>query len=175
MKINGAMLCALLILLGSGSAARGGDAYLYPMYEDYWAGEPGPKKGGDKEGPAPAVREAPGEKKHPARQRVPGFLFPKKLGFGVAVGVPYDMFYLSDSYYLLEGSTWSRSRSYRGPWETVPRAKLPPLLLKHDLATIRRLRNREFREYFEKGERYRGRHFRPEFRPERKTKGKRPD
>ena len=175
MRRKEAMLFALLILLGSGSVGWGGDAYMYPMYQEYWAGEPEPKKGGDKEGPAPAAKRAPEGKERPAWQRVPGFLFPKKLGFGVAVGVPYDMFYLSDSYYLLEGGTWSRSRSYRGPWETVPRAKLPPLLLKHDLATIRRLRNREFREYFEKGERYRGRHFRPEVRPERKTKGKRPD
>ena len=168
------MLLAALLLLGSGSLGRVGATYYpYPMYEEYWADQPHPERGGNGEAPAPApaAKGAPGAKAPSAWQRVPGFLFPKELGYGVAIGVPYDMFYLSGSYYLLEGERWSRAPSHRGPWRPVPRTKLPQILLKHDLAEIRQLRNREFREYWEKGERYKGKHF----RPGGKTKGKRPN
>lgn len=34
----------------------------------------------------------------------PDFLYPPELGFGVAVGVPYDMFYLSGGYYIYRGA-----------------------------------------------------------------------
>jgi len=39
----------------------------------------------------------------------PDFLYPPELGFGVAVGVPYDMFYLSGGYFVYRGGGWYRT------------------------------------------------------------------
>lgn len=162
---------ALALLGGSGQSLADDTYYPYPMYERYWEDVTGPEAPGNGKA-APDGTQAPREAQPPpAWQRVPGFLFPKELGFGVAVGVPEDLFYLSGVYYRVREGAWQRSPSWRGPWKPVARAKLPPVLLERDLASIRRLRNREFREYWEKRESYPGRHF----RPEREGGKKRPD
>ena len=44
----------------------------------------------------------------------PAFLYPPELRFGVAVGVPYDMFYLSGIYYVFRGGGWYQTSSYGG-------------------------------------------------------------
>jgi len=91
----------------------------------------------------------------------PEFLFPAKLGFGVAVGVPYDMMYLSKTYYCWQGGVWYRANSYRGPWTELGASQLPPELHKNTLAKIRELRNREFKDYWKDKEHYQGKRFRP--------------
>jgi hypothetical protein len=92
----------------------------------------------------------------------PLFLAPPSLGFSVAVGIPYDMVYVSGSYYLYQGDVWYRSPYYNGPWHVVKRKHLPPGLRKHKFDRIRYIRDEEYRHYRGNEARYRGRHFRPD-------------
>jgi len=94
----------------------------------------------------------------------PDFLYPPQLGFGVAVGVPYDMFYLSGDYYVYRGGGWYRTSSYGGEWRQVRPRELPPELRRHKIERIRAFRDREHRVYSNDRERYRGKYFRPESR-----------
>ena len=101
--------------------------------------------------PAPVVIEEP-----------PLFLYPPELGFGVAVGVPYDIFYISGFYYLNRGDIWYRSDYYNGPWMVTRYKSLPPGLRRHRFERIHYYRDREYRHYQDEHDRYHGRHFRPE-------------
>lgn len=92
----------------------------------------------------------------------PVFLVPPALGFSVAVGVPYDLFYISGMYYFYSGGVWYRGPYYNGPWVLVKHKHLPPGLRKHKFERIRHFRDEEFRAYRADESRYRGKHFRPE-------------
>jgi hypothetical protein len=101
--------------------------------------------------PPPVVIEEP-----------PLFLYPPELGFGVAVGLPYDMFFISGSYYLKRGDAWYRGSHYNGPWATTRYRSLPPGLRSRRFEQIHYYRDREYRAYQARHEGYHGRHFRPE-------------
>ncbi len=94
----------------------------------------------------------------------PDFLYPPELGFGVAVGVPYDMFYLGDVYYVFRGGGWYRTSAYGGNWIQVRPRELPPELRRYKIARIHQFRDREYRVYGRDRDHYRGQHFRPEVR-----------
>jgi hypothetical protein len=138
--------------------------FPYDTINDYYKTQPPPEAG---RAPAPASPvqrpaqrpERPGQP--PAPERAPEFLFPPQLGFGVAVGVPYDMVYLSKTFYQWYAGVWQRSASYRGPWTQLSVGQLPPELQKFHLAKIRALRNKEFRVYWKDPERYQGKRFVP--------------
>jgi hypothetical protein len=90
------------------------------------------------------------------------FVYPDALGFYVAVGVPYDLFYLQNSYFLFRDGRWFRAPSSRGPWlEQGPR-NLPQVLRRQRLERIREYRTREYMIYNRDREHYRGKHFRSE-------------
>ena len=91
----------------------------------------------------------------------PDFLYPPELGFGVAVGVPYDMFYLSGSYFVYRGGGWYRTPSYGGSWIRVRNQGLPPELRRYNIAKIHEFRDREYRVYAKDRQHYRGRSFNP--------------
>jgi len=91
----------------------------------------------------------------------PDFLYPPELGFGVAVGVPYDMFYLSGVYYIYRGGGWYRTSSYGGSWVRLRHRELPPELRRYKIARIHEFRDREYRGYSRDRDHYRGRFFRP--------------
>jgi len=92
----------------------------------------------------------------------PEFVMPSALGFYVAVGVPYDIFYVGNTYYLYRDNGWYRAPYYNGPWRGVERRHLPPGLRKHKFERIRYYRDEEYRHYRGDHDRYRGRHFRPD-------------
>ena len=96
----------------------------------------------------------------------PDFLYPPELGFGVAVGVPYDMFYLSGVYYVFRGGGWYRTPSYGGNWVKLRPRELPPEIRRYKIERIHAFRDREFRGYTRDRDHYRGQHFRPEERRE---------
>jgi hypothetical protein len=155
-----ASLSLLLVSAWSGSAAP--PYFPYDTIEDYYKTAP--------EQPAPPPAQQPSEVpgKAPARARgpvvitqPPEFLFPAKLGFGVAVGVPFDMMYLGDYFYYWQGGVWYRASSYRGPWTALGESQLPPELRKFTLAKIRELRNQEFNAFWKDKEHYKGKRFRP--------------
>lgn len=88
------------------------------------------------------------------------FIYPDSLGFYVAVGVPYDLFYVNSSYYVFRDGIWLRASSSRGPWMTMKSRDLPPGLRRHRIERIRAYRNEEYDNYRRDQDHYRGRHFR---------------
>lgn len=111
--------------------------------------------------PAPVVRPAPAPMEF-FIEEPPEFIVPSALGFYVAVGVPYDLFYLSNTYYLYRNNTWYRAPRYNGPWVATSYRRLPPGLRRHKFEKIRHHRDHEYREYRDNGRHYQGRHFRPD-------------
>ena len=87
------------------------------------------------------------------------FILPGALGFYVAVGVPYDLFYTNNSYYLFRDGSWLRAPNSRGPWMIMSRRDLPPLLRRQRIERIRAYRNAEYEIYRRDREHYHGRHF----------------
>jgi len=91
----------------------------------------------------------------------PEFLYPSELGFGVAVGVPYDMFYLSGVYYVYRGGGWYRTSSYGGNWIRMRNWEIPTQLRRYNIGKIHQFRDREYRTYANDRGHYRGQYFRP--------------
>lgn len=86
------------------------------------------------------------------------FVYPEELGFYVAVGVPYDLFYLNNLYFIYRDGQWLRSRSSRGGWTAVRYRELPPVLRRHRIERVREYRTREYVVYQRDRDHYRGRH-----------------
>jgi hypothetical protein len=107
-------------------------------------------------------------------QGPPMFVMPQSLGFYVAVGVPYDIFYVGGQYYLYQGNSWYRAPYYNGPWGAVPYKHLPPGLRKHTYDRIVYYRDQEYRVYRNEHDNYRGKHFKPgkEWKEQRKEEKK---
>ena len=92
----------------------------------------------------------------------PLFITPPRLGFHVGVGVPYDIVFAYDTFYLYYGASWYRASAYAGPWTIVQYDGLPPIIRKQRIENIRRYRDEEYRTYRRDPNHYRGRQFRPE-------------
>jgi hypothetical protein len=88
------------------------------------------------------------------------FILPGPLGFYVAVGLPYDLFFVNNNYYLFRDGLWFRSHRSQGPWATVRHRSLPPGLRRHKIEQIRHYRDAEYDIYRHDREHYRGKHFR---------------
>ena len=104
------------------------------------------------------------------------FVYPEDLGFYVAVGVPYDLFYVRNNYYLFRDGRWLRASRSRGPWVVMQRRDLPPGLRRQKLERIRAFRNAEYDVYRHDRDHYRGRHFhagKEEWKAERKEEKER--
>jgi hypothetical protein len=71
----------------------------------------------------------------------------------VAVGVPYDIFFISGRYYYLHGDHWFWGPGYGGPWTYVAFEGLPPGLRKYKVRQLREFREREYKVYKVKGSR----------------------
>jgi hypothetical protein len=65
----------------------------------------------------------------------------------VAVGIPYDLYFVSGRYYYLRGDNWFWSPGYGGPWNYVAYSSLPPGLRKFRPARLHEFREREYRVY----------------------------
>lgn len=101
------------------------------------------------------------------------FIFPESLGFYVAVGLPYDLFYVGKKYYLYRDGYWHRAHHSRGPWVVVSHRNLPSGLRKHSVERLRYYRDEEHNAYRRDEDHYRGKHFRSakeEWRKERQKK-----
>ncbi|KAF0221058.1 MAG: hypothetical protein FD174_771 [Geobacteraceae bacterium] len=75
----------------------------------------------------------------------PEFVQPAELGFYAAVGVPYDLFYVSGRYYLSRGNVWYSAPYYNGPWVTARYQTLPWGLRRYPFERIRYYRDMEYR------------------------------
>lgn len=88
------------------------------------------------------------------------FILPGALGFYVAVGLPYDLFYVGKKYYLYRDGYWHRAHHSQGPWVILSHRDLPPGLRKHKIERLRYYRDEEHEVYRREEENYRGKHFR---------------
>ena len=165
-------LTALALLLANAWTGEAAPYFPYDTIDKYYGIKPpeqpdsnqpsaGQQPARQQSPERPAVTPAPQEGEPVAVTVPPEFLFPPKLGFGVAVQVPYDMMYISGNYYRWQGGIWYRASSYRGPWTSLRESQLPPELRKQTLARIRELRNAEFSAYWKSKDNYQGRRFRP--------------
>jgi len=86
----------------------------------------------------------------------PRFIYSRNLGFHVSVGVPYDIAYVNNGYYLYRGGSWYLAPAYYGPWSMVSQRRLPPGLRNHRYEQIRQYRDYEYRSYMRDRDHYRG-------------------
>ena len=77
----------------------------------------------------------------------------------VAVGVPYDIFFVGGRYYYFHGDNWFWASGYGGPWVHVVHKSLPPGLQKYKVVQLRDYREREYRVYKTQGPKFKGQHF----------------
>ena len=77
----------------------------------------------------------------------------------VAVGVPYDIFFLEGRYYYVHGDNWFWAPGYGGPWVHVVYTRLPPGLRRYKVVQLREYREREYRIYKVQGQGFKGKHF----------------
>jgi hypothetical protein len=98
--------------------------------------------------PAPVIVQAP-----------PPMLFLPEPGVYVAVGIPYDVFFVGGRYYYFHANHWFWGPGYAGPWTYVEYRSLPPGLRKHKVVVLREYRDREYKVYTVQGSKFKGQHF----------------
>ncbi len=104
------------------------------------------------------------------------FVYPSQLGFYVAVGVPYDLFRVQNSYYLFRDGRWFVAPGSHGPWAVTRFRDLPPGLRRHNIERIRAYRSAEYDIYRRDPGHYHGKHFmtgRDEWKEHRKAEKER--
>ncbi len=90
----------------------------------------------------------------------PEFVAPPELGFYVAVGVPYDLYFYDNRYWLWRSGAWYSAPFYNGPWVTVGINSVPYGIRRFPFERIHYYRDNYFRHYHGVGgPEYR--HFRP--------------
>jgi uncharacterized membrane protein YgcG len=89
----------------------------------------------------------------------PTMVYLAEPGMFVAVGVPYDIYFISGRYYYLHGDNWFWASGYDGPWVVVQRRSLPPGLQKYKIVQLRDFREREYRVYKTQGPKFKGQKF----------------
>jgi hypothetical protein len=77
----------------------------------------------------------------------------------VAVGVPYDIYFVGGRYYYLHGAHWFWGPGYGGPWTYVAVERLPPGLRRYKIKQLHEFRDREYRVYRAKGPNFGGTYF----------------
>jgi hypothetical protein len=104
----------------------------------------------------------------------PTMLFLGQPGLYVAVGVPYDIYYIAGRYYYFHDGHWFWAAGYGGPWVFVEGRALPPGLRKYRIEQLRGYRDREFKSYKVQGPKYNGRHFVGDRKSDPKFRGDHP-
>jgi hypothetical protein len=89
----------------------------------------------------------------------PAMVFLPEPAVYVAVGVPYDIYFVSGRYYYMHGDHWFWGSGYDGPWVVVEQRHLPPGLAKYKVVKLREYRDREYKVYKVQGPGYKGKHF----------------
>jgi len=77
----------------------------------------------------------------------------------VAVGVPYDIFFLNGSYYYFHAGHWFLGPAYGGPWTYVAVEQLPKGLRKYKVKELHEFRDREYQVYKVQGPAFHGTYF----------------
>ena len=77
----------------------------------------------------------------------------------VAVGIPYDIYFVTGRYYYLHGNDWFWAQGYNGPWVYVSYNALPPGLRKYRVERLHEFRERESKAYVSQGPAFKGKYF----------------
>ena len=88
----------------------------------------------------------------------PTMLFLPEPAIYVAVGTPYDIFFIDGRYYYFHGDNWFWASGYRGPWVHVVYRSLPLGLRKFKVHHLRQYREREYAVYRVQGPKFKGKH-----------------
>lgn len=91
----------------------------------------------------------------------PDFVEPPELGFYVAVGVPFDLFFFNNIYYLYRDNCWYSSRYYNGPWGGISYNHVPYALHRYPFDRIHNYRDNYYGHYRRYGSWNGQRHFTP--------------
>lgn len=87
----------------------------------------------------------------------PTMLFLAEPGVYVAVGIPYNLYYVSGRYYYAHGAEWFWAAGYDGPWVHVSYRSLPGGLQRYKIAQLHVYRDREYEAYRARGPQFSGR------------------
>ncbi len=74
----------------------------------------------------------------------PCMLFVPRLGLYMAVGIPYDLLFSGNHYYISHKGNWYRSKRFRGPWRLVHHNRLPDIVRTLTWREIRTCLNRQY-------------------------------
>jgi hypothetical protein len=80
----------------------------------------------------------------------------------VAVGIPYDIYFVGGRYYYLHGNDWFWAQGYNGPWVYASYNSLPSGLRKYRVERLHEFREREYKVYEAQGPAFKGKHFEAE-------------
>jgi len=92
-------------------------------------------------------------------QARPTMIYLREPAVYVAVGVPYDIYFVGGRYYYLHGKDWFWGSGYKGPWTYVEYRSVPPGLQKYKLEKMHEFREREYKDYKSHGAAFKGQHF----------------
>ena len=92
----------------------------------------------------------------------PEMIIVPEAGVYVAVGVPYDIYFINARYYYFHNGYWYWARGYGGPWVHVEYRTLPPGLRKYKVERLHEFREHAWKEYRERGQGFKGKHFKAE-------------
>ncbi len=81
----------------------------------------------------------------------PEFVGPPQLGFYVAVGVPYDLYFYSNRYWLWRGGGWYSAPFYNGPWVTAGIGSVPYEIRRFPVERVHYYRDNYYRRYHRAG------------------------
>jgi len=110
-------------------------------------------------GPPPVVVAAPPPPPPVVVQAAPPMVFLSDPGVYVAVGVPYDIYFVNSRYYYFNGGNWFWGPGYGGPWTYAVYQSLPPGLQRYKVHRLHEFREREYEVYKDQGPRFKGRYF----------------
>lgn len=94
-------------------------------------------------------------------QEPPDFIQPPEVGFYIATGVPYDLYFSSNLFYLYSGSVWYTSSYYNGPWTKAHQNRIPYAIRSYPREKIHYYRDDYSKRHKENGKGQEYKHFRP--------------
>ena len=101
-------------------------------------------------------------------QAAPTMVYLPQPALYVAVGIPYDLYFVGGRYYYFRGNNWYWGPGYGGPWSPVVYRALPPGLQRYQVVRLREYRDREYRVYRSSG---RDRYFVADYGPQGRGRG----
>jgi hypothetical protein len=101
----------------------------------------------------------------------PTMVYLAEPGVYAAVGIPYDVYFVSGRYYYNRGNNWFWGPGYGGPWTYVEYRALPRGIGQYRVARLHEFREREYKVYRTRGPNFHGRYFVADYGPSGRDHG----